>query len=424
MVKNRIPVCHVAVCSTGRLLNLTTTMKDQPKTKDKQQDKRIIGVDMHPDVFSAAALQGANAKEATAQWIHDRQPVAKLEAWAEKHLDASTDTVVLEASGNSFEIAARLHRIGITAVVLESAQAAKVKENFCNDDRHSAVKLARVYLSGLAKIVWQPDAQTREQREVLFTHRNAVKDCTRLRNRIRSALNEHCVRLPKGTCLTEPGGLKKALSMREWTPTQEALLRAKFEELWAAEKLRKQFGQLMLRELLARPEWKRLWRLMGIGVSTAYALMALVGNINRFPTAKKLAGYIGLAPGKAQSGNDAKGRDLGIGFHGRSDLRALMLQGAQNAMMNRASPLHRWGWRLAMRKERNVATVAVARKLCVNAWHLLKGHWSELNETPDQLKAKLYVMATQLGKKQLKEMKYATREAFVTDQLQTIFIPT
>jgi len=60
----------------------------------------------------------------------------------------------------------------------------------------------------------------------------------------------------------------------------------------------------------------------------------------------------------------------------------------------------------------------------VSVWHLLKGHWSELNETAQQLKAKLYVIATQLGKKQLKEMKYESREAFVTAQLQTIFTPT
>jgi len=397
-------------------------MKTEPKTKDKPE-KRIIGVDMHPDVFSAAALRGANAAQTQTEWIHDRQPVASLEAWAKKHL-TEDDTVALEASGNSFEVVARLHRVGITAVVLESAQAAKVKENFCNDDRHSAVKLARVYMSGLAKIVWKPDEQTRERREVLFTYRNAVKDCTRLRNRIRSTLNEYCVRLPKGTRLTEESGLKKALSLKEWTPRQEALLRAKFEDLWAAENRREQFGQVMLRELIGQPEWKKLWRLMGIGVCTAYALMALVGNINRFPTAKKLAGYVGLAPGKAQSGNDEKGQSLGIGYRGRSDLRALIIQAAQNAMMNRASPLHRWGWRLAMRKERNVAVAAVARKLCVSVWHLLKGHWSELNETAQQLKAKLYVIATQLGKKQLKEMSYESREAFVTAQLQTIFTPT
>ena len=380
-------------------------------------------MDMHPDVFSAAALRGANAAQTQTEWVHDRQPVPKLEAWAEKHL-GQTDTVVLEASANSFEIAARLHRIGITAVVLESAQAAKIRENYCNDDRHSAVKLARVYLSGLAKIVWTPDAVTRERREVLYAHRNAVKDTTRCRNRIRAQLNEYCVRLPAGTRLGEESGLKKALSMKAWTPLQESLIRAKFAQLWESEKTRRQMEETMIHELLGQPGWKRLWRLMGVGVCTAFALMALIGDINRFPTAKKLAGYIGLAPGKQQSGNDAKGQSLGIGFGGRGDMRALLVQGAHNAMQNRASPLHKWGWKLAMRKERNVAVAAVARKLCVSAWHLLKGHYSELNETPGQLKAKLLSIATQLGKKQLKKMKYKSREAFVNAQLQTIFIPT
>ena len=111
--------------------------------------------------------------------------------------------------------------LGYDCLVLESAQAAKVKENFCNDDRHSAIKLGRVYLSGLAKIVSQPDAQTREMREVFFAHRAAVKDGTRLRNRIRSFLNEHCVRLPKGTLLTRQTGLPKALSVHAWTALQK-----------------------------------------------------------------------------------------------------------------------------------------------------------------------------------------------------------
>ncbi len=57
-------------------------------------------------------------------------------------------------------------------MVLESAQAGKIRDIFCNDDRHSAVKLAKVYRSGLAKEVRQPDTKTREYREVFFAHRN------------------------------------------------------------------------------------------------------------------------------------------------------------------------------------------------------------------------------------------------------------
>ena len=99
---------------------------------------RIIGLDMHPDVFAAAALENADAASARTEWVHDRQSTARLEAWAKKHLRAG-DIVVLEASGNSFAVAARLYACGHTALVLESAQAGKIRDNFCNDDRHSAV---------------------------------------------------------------------------------------------------------------------------------------------------------------------------------------------------------------------------------------------------------------------------------------------
>ena len=41
--------------------------------------------------------------------------------------------------------------------------------------------------------------------------------------------------------------------------------------------------------------------------------MAIIGDVNRFPNAKKLVGYIGLSPSKVQSGNNVKGREKGTG---------------------------------------------------------------------------------------------------------------
>ena len=314
-----------------------------------EKSNRIIGLDMHPDVFAAAAIEKTSADLSKTLWVKDRLATARLEDWAKQSL-RKDDLLVLEASGNSFEVASRFHALGYTCLVLESHQASKIKENFCNDDRHSAVKLARVYLSGLAKIVWQPEEKTREQREVFFAHRTAVKDCTRLRNRIRTFLNEHCVRLPKGTQLTQQRGLDKALWLRAWSDLQTALITESFEQLWHTEKRRKHLEELMIKELLKRPKWIRLWRLMGVRHIVAFALMAMIGDVNRFPTAKKLVGYFGLSPRKVQSGNNAKGRDRGIGNTGRGDVRALLTQAAQNAMMQRNSALHKWGWKLAMKK--------------------------------------------------------------------------
>jgi transposase len=384
---------------------------------------RIIGLDSHPDVFAAAALSGGDAGSARAEWVHDRQPTARLEAWAQKHLRAG-DIVVLEASGNSFAIAARLHACGHTALILESAQAGKIRDNFCNDDRHSAVKLARVYLSGLAKTVWQPDAQTRERREVQFAHRNAVKDTTRCRSRIRSFLNEHCVRLPKGTRLTDASGLQTALAAKSWSALQQALITQKFEQLWTGEKLRRDLEQVMVRELAAHPGWARLWRLLGIRHRVAFALMALIGDVHRFPTAKHLVGYFGLSPRKEQSGNDPRGREQGLGRGGRGDVRALLIQSAQNALTQRSSPLHRWGWKLLVKKHRHLAAAAVARKLAVSIWHLLMGHFTPLVEAGEHLRTKLLKLATLLGKDTLRDLGFEHRTAWVEHQIQSIQLST
>lgn len=384
---------------------------------------RVIGMDMHPDVFAAAALEGANPLDCRVQWVQDRQSTDALEAWAKKHLQAG-DTVVLEASGNSFEVARRLHAGGVTAVVLESAQASRIRDDFCNDDRHSAVKLGRVYLSGLAKTVWQPDELTRERREVFFAHRNAVKDTTRCRSRIRSFLNEHCVRVPKGTSLVERSGLDWALRRRAWSALQRQLLEALFEQLWTGEKRRKDLERLMVRELAAHPQWAKLWRLMGVRHRVAFGLMAMIGDIHRFPTAKKLVGYFGLSPRREQSGNDKRGHEKGVGEKGRGDIRALLVQSAQNALNQRSSPLHKWGWKLALKKQRNHAVAAVARKLTVAIWHLLMGHFTELTEPGDHLTAKLMKLATLLGRDALEALGFKNRQEWITQQIKLIRLTT
>lgn len=386
---------------------------------NEEQGKRIIGLDMHPDVFAAAALVGSNAVQAQPEWIQDRQATTQLERWAQQHLRPS-DVVVLEASGNSFEVASRLHACGCTAVVLESAQAGKIRDNFCNDDKHSAVKLARVYLSGLAKNVWQPDAKTREYREVFFAHRNAVQDATRCRNRLKSFLNEHCLRLKSGVRLTTAAGATTILALKKWTPLQAELVQQKLSQLREVEGRREQLERLMIRELAAQPRWASLWRLMGIRHRVAFGLMAMIGDIHRFPTAKKLVGYFGLAPRKDQSGKDAEGRDLGIGGFGRGDIRRLLVQSAHNAMVQRTSPLHKWGWKLRVRKHCNEAVVAVARKLTVSIWYLLRGHFTPLLEASAHLHTKLLKLASVLGKAALHAAGFADREAFAAAQIQSI----
>ena len=94
-------------------------------------------------------------------------------------------------------------------------------------------------------------------------------------------------------------------------------------------------------------------------------------------------------------------------------MRALLTQAAQNAMSQRTSPLHKWGWKLAMKKTRNVAVSAVARKLTVAIWHLLKGHFTALTVISKHLETKLLKIATLLGKESLRKAGFENRNAFI-----------
>ena len=375
---------------------------------------RVIGVDLHPDVFSAAALVGRDAAQARVEQQWDRWSTRELERWA-RTLRAG-DLVVLEASGNTFDATARLHACGVATVVLESQRAGQIRSAYCVNDRVDAVKLARVYLSGLALTVWQPDVQTRERREVLHCYRTAVTDATRARNRLKSFLSDHGVRLKPGARLTQPSGHKRVRSAQAWSERQGLLLDGMLSTLQQAEQKRKHLAALMAREVVQDPKLLRLLRLLGVRHVIAYAVGAVVGDIGRFPNPKKLVAYLGLAPRVETSGNQKRGPE-GLISAGRRDLRSLLVQAAQNALRQPRSPLHTWGWKLHLRKgHKNVAVAAVARKLTVSIWYCLRGLGVTAAKLDHSLAVKLRKIATIIGKKTLREWSYPSTNAFIKEK--------
>jgi len=159
---------------------------------------------------------------------------------------------------------------------------------------------------------------------------------------------------------------------------------------------------------------------MGIRHRVAFALMTMLGDVHRFATAKKLVGYLGLAPRKTQSGNDKNDYDGGVGKFGRGDVRGLLIQSAHDALIQRQSPWHKWGWKLMVKKHRNQAAAAIARKIAVSVWHLLMGHFTPLFEVTEHLRTKLLRLATVLGKDVIKSLGFDDRDAFVDAQIKSI----
>ena len=117
----------------------------------------------------------------------------------------------------------------------------------------------------------------------------------------------------------------------------------------------------------ADPQVKVLRTLPGVGEFTALVMVAEIGDITRFPSARKLASWAGLTP--TVRGSDLHVRHGHISKQGSVWLRWAMNQAAQTAKRSPEFAATYSG--IARRRGKKIATIAIARKLLTRAWHLL-----------------------------------------------------
>ena len=122
-------------------------MNQEPKSVE-----RVVGFDAHPDSFTAAVLRGPTPAGALVEKLFNKVPMAQLQSWAKKHTTAE-DLIVLEASGNSFQVVRTLASVQRQAKVLESCHLGKLNEAHANNDKISAVRIGKAYLADTAKEV-------------------------------------------------------------------------------------------------------------------------------------------------------------------------------------------------------------------------------------------------------------------------------
>lgn len=373
-------------------------MNDKSKSVE-----RVIGFDAHPDSFTAAILRGPTPAAAVVEKVFNKVPMTQLTGWAQKHATAQ-DLIVLEASGNSFQVVRTLAAVGRRAKVLESCQMGKLKEAHANNDKLSAVRIGKAYLAGTAKEVWVPDPQTQEWRDWFHAYHKATKRTTQMRARLRSYLSDNGVRLKPDTRLTEAGEVEPQIRQaREWSAPQWQVIEILLAELRHADQQRQHWRSLIAQEVLAQPELLSLVRLCGVREVVAFALGAFVGDIQRFANPKKLVKYVGLNPAFDDSGESEW--HGGIGGHGHKLLRTLLIEGAQAILRCGKSPLARWGRKLlASKGSVNLAVAAIARKLTVAVWYLMMGRWTALEEMDARLLAKVGKMIGSVGQPGLQSL--------------------
>lgn len=237
--------------------------------------------------------------------------------------------------------------------------AAKLK-----NDKVDAATLGQLLRADLLPEAWIAPAAVRELRSLLRHRVALVRLRTLLRNRIHAVLADHGYLRPQGVW-SAPG--------REWL--SELRLPAAQAEAVADCLAVIDFLQPLIDRLdadvhqraKADRRVKVLTTLPGVGEFTALVILAEVGDIGRFPSARKLASWSGLTP--TVRGSDVHAHYGHVSKQGSVWLRWILIEAAQTA--KRHPEFAEIYQAIARRRGKKIATVAVARKLATHAYHLL-----------------------------------------------------
>jgi transposase len=244
-------------------------------------------------------------------------------------------------------------------------------------DRDDALKLAKLAALGQLVPVHIPAAATREHRWLVKYRKTLVGRLGRVQNNIRALFVQHGLRLPSGARAWTAAGLEQIGRQRR------SLVDCAAGELWRGQldleltelvRQRDQLRQVDQRlEELARQD-VRVELLMtspGVGRKTAEVVVTRLDRPERFKSGRHVSSYAGLVPRRWQSGQTD--RTGGVTKRGSRLLRSALVECAW--VMLRYND---WARQLfvrlcqGQRNRRKKAIVAVARKLLVRCWAMLR----------------------------------------------------
>jgi len=322
---------------------------------------RFIALDVHRDFSEVAIAEGGQVRLAG----RVETTPAGLELFAQSL--GADDQVVLEATGNALAIA-RVIEPHVARVVLANPKAVKGATQTAKTDKLDARTLAQLLAAGFLPEVWTPDERTRALRRRISRRAQLVRQRTREKNQIHAILIRNLKARPPVTDLFGVQG-RKWLSEQGLPDDEREMVEACLRGIDFLDREVAAIDRALAELVLASPEMRRLMTLPGVNFVTAAGLLAAIGDAKRFPTARHLVSYLGLDPRVRQSGSEPA-RHGRISKQGPGEARHVLVEAAWHAART-TGPLRAFAERVAARRGANVATVAVARKLAVIAWHML-----------------------------------------------------
>jgi transposase len=349
---------------------------------------RFIGLDVHRDFCEVAISDGGKARSAG----RIDTTLQALELFADSL--APTDRVVLESTGNALAIARILEAHVAEVVLANPMQVRAICHAKVKNDRFDARTLAELLAVDLIPRVWVSDERTRVLRRLTSRRAQLVRQRTRVKNEVSAVLVRNLKGRPPTTDVFGKRG-RRWLADLELPADEHDTIAACLRQIDFLDSEIAGVDRHLAAHALASAEMKRLMTIPGIDVTTAATLMAVIGDIRRFDSAKRLIGYLGLDARVRQSGLSAA-RHGRISKEGASAARHVLVQAAWAAIKT-PGPLRAFYQRVKARRGAQIAIVAVARKLAMLCWQLLTTQQDYAYQRPTLVARKLRTLELRAG---------------------------
>jgi transposase len=233
-------------------------------------------------------------------------------------------------------------------------------------DGRDAELLLDLLRTGRFPRIWVPSAEERDLRQLLVHRLKLVRARTTVKNQL------HAMAISQGVCrkhkLWSARGRAEleSLKLLPWAAQRRKELLEELDRLDGVVAKLDRAVEVAGRE---RPAAALLRTHPGVGPVVSLAMALTLGPVERFPNSRKLVSYLGLNPSEHSSGGHQR---LGaISKQGNSLMRWLLVEAGQTAA--RLDPeLHRAYQRLKKRRVSGVAKVAIARRLAIRLYWMLR----------------------------------------------------
>src|ERR1700675_4061454 len=326
----------------------------------------IIGVDFHPEFQQIALLNTTTGEVEEKRLAHPDEAEKYYRALASA---GETVRIGMEASGHGRWFERLVAELQFDLWIGDAAEIRAKRGRKQKTDRQDAQHILKLMLKDDFPKIWVPSWENRDLRQLLWHRHRMVQARTRVMNQLQAVAINEGLRSKKRLWRESGREQLEAFRLAPWASRRrEDLLKL----LDGLNPTIAELTQAIQQEVEKYPAAQRLGTHPGVGPLTALAFVLIIGKADRFQCGKQIASYLGLVPLEESSGNR---RRLGhITKQGNSLLRFLLVEAAQ--VTTRSLPEWRSHYvHLTMRRGRKIAKVAMARKLAVHLYWMMRKEW-------------------------------------------------